>query len=146
MKPGPSIALALCCSCALAFAACGRFVEIKSLVLAGVPSPGGKLMAYSYQTEPWGGPLADYSYRISILPSDSFAKPWERGEIVWAGGELEPLYFFWVDDHSLEVLLRPGTKNLKTVSTPSENYTVTTRVLQSTRKSDIVGSPGVAEP
>lgn len=76
----------------LAVAACGRFVEIKSLVLAGVPSPDGKLMAYSYQTEPWGGPLADYSYRISILPSDSYAKPWEGGEIIWAGGELDPLY------------------------------------------------------
>jgi len=122
-------------------AACGHFVEIQFLVLATVPSPDGSRVAYLYRLQPPGGVFSEFTFEVSIQDADSTGKPWEGGEVVWTSHEW-PLYVLWESDRSLEVLLSPGSRGHDPVwiRTPSREYVVSTRQLETTLKSEIAGS------
>jgi len=103
-------------------------------------------VAYLFQEEPPAGALADDYCFVAIKAAGDFTKPWVGEEIVWTAKERQPLFVLWVDDHCLEVLLSRGTTNLTTMRTPSERFSVTTRVLRSTRKFEVAGSGERASP
>lgn len=132
--------LALALALAFSIAGC-RIVEIQSKILAAVPSPDGKRIAYVYRLEPPGGALADFSFEVAIKQLGDPGAPWEGGEVVWTAEEIHPLYVLWASDTSLEVLLSPGRHRTATIRTPSRAYAVSTRQLKTTLKSEIAGSP-----
>ncbi len=131
------LVLTLALSCALA--GC-RSLETKVLELATVPSPDGSRVAYLYRLQPPGGVFSDFTFEVSIQRADSTGKPWEDGEVVWTSHEW-PLYVLWESDRSLEVLLSPGIRGHEPVwiRTPSLEYVVSTRQLETTLKSEVVG-------
>lgn len=123
-----------------------RVLETKVRTISGVPSPDGTKVAFLFREEPPGGALIDDSFVVSIKDAGDLTNAWEGGEVVWSAEELWPLYLLWVDDHSLEVLLSPGTKDMKAVRTPSRHYSVTTRILRTTLKSEVAGPQATETP
>jgi hypothetical protein len=128
-------------TCALAGCRAG---ETRMLRLASVPSPEGERIAYLYRKAPPGGVFSDFVFEVSIHSAGDKAAPWEGGEVAWSG-RFRPSYIIWTNETSMEVLLGPGNLDTSSFRTPSLKYEVTTRQLETTLKSEVVGSPGIAE-
>src|SRR5262245_44764990 len=84
-------------------------VEVRDTVHASIPSPNGRWMAYLYSSEGPGGALADTTFTISIGEIDDLRKPWQLETRVWSADDMSPLYFFWLDDSTIEVLYPPSS-------------------------------------
>jgi hypothetical protein len=121
---------------ALGMAACG-----KTEVLSVVESPEGRNKFLLIAREPFGGALSPaISYWVEVRAGDQNSLPERIGTVVWRSEGIEPLYVFWIDDHELEVVLRPGTAASEGVlDGVVQGMTVTTRVPDSTAKHAILG-------
>lgn len=124
---------------------CTRLRPARELSIADSPDSSRRAVAIAVENP--GGALGSTTIEVRVGIPGAVDETSRDGLLVWRSADIAPIWMFWLDDSTLEVLVRPSASHrFDTIrSSRGPRFRVVTRVLEGSAKGDLCRSESFEE-